>query len=508
MSDEIKDFETWEEVILDFFSRKINSDEEKFLKEVIKRVADEYKKQNYFGDTEIEGFFDTKKNKKDKLQSSLAFQRLKFQQICNFDLKPDGIDQDVLEEAYRKRYDEITRKYEPHMWISKASIDAKSVSFATHVAKLTHSKIDSPSLLDQITAQKPGVLATADLKEKIVDGAVAGNQFAPVFQFLELELNGDKLATVFADEENTVLQVFSQEDDVRMWNEGFKQSLSVSKLSSHSLAKQIYFPVMHDKKVFPLSYHLLCHLKSSSLAHAIFEVLTDSNQKKIKSKKDKCKYTVLTSCSFPQRACVKVTASNHSNASQLNGKRGGRLHLFNSRPPTWQRQLKPPSTQLSLFQTNSIYYQVKETVGFLRDFLLRNQRLDLSIRDPKKKKWIDDWVNQIIDEIMIYAISIQNLPAGWSRTENIKLKPAHQYFLDPYRDDGQFQAARQSVDWQTAICADFANWLNGRLKGKDKKFTPQPEHTKMWKQLMEKELRIHAQAIDWDIKDQTREKQA
>lgn len=109
---------------------------------------------------------------------------------------------------------------------------------------------------------------------------------------------------------------------------------------------------------------------------------------------------------------------------------------------------------------------------------------------------------------MIYAASIQNLPAGWSRAENIRLKREHQYFLDPYRDDEKFQMLREATDWQSVICGDFANWLNGRLKGKDKQFTPQPEHTRMWKELMKKELKVHAQAINWDIKEQNRGKQA
>ena len=96
------------------------------------------------------------------------------------------------------------------------------------------------------------------------------------------------------------------------------------------------------------------------------------------------------------------------------------------------------------------------------------ERIGLSIKDPKKKRKIDGWTNQIIEEVMIYATAIQNLPAGWSKTENIRLKLPHQYFLDPYRDDEPFQKARQNADWQNTICADFAKWLNGRLMGKDK----------------------------------------
>lgn len=509
MSTEMNKFETWEEVIVDFLQRKKDDKEEKYLKDIIKKISEKYKKQNYFDDDEIEAFFDTKKNKKEKLQFSLEFQRLKFKGMFGLAKKPHDFSQVAMRKAYCKRCSELAEEYKPHSWITKASTNAASVSFATHVIKLTHSKIDSASIYDQISVQKSGVLATTDLKEKIVDGAVSGNQFAPVFQFLELEVKDNKLATIFADENNTVLQEFTKKhEELEVWNKGFQQALVTSKLGSHFLAKQIYFPVEKSTTFYSQSYNLLCPVKSSSLAHAIFTTLNDNNQKKVRSKRNKREFLPVPLVSFPQKASIKATASNHSNASQLNGKRGGRLKLFNSQPPTWQSQLKPPLHLVSMFYVGFSYQRVQENVNYLRDFLLRFQRIDLSIKDPKKKKWIDDWINQIIEEVMIYTVTIQNIPPGWSQTEGIRLKLEHQYFLDPYRDDEVFQKARQASEWQAVICADFANWLNGRLKGKDKQFTPKPDHTRMWKALMEIEIREQSQAIDWDIKHQNREKQA
>ena len=501
MSEEKKNFETWEEIISDFLRKKIEAEEERYLKEVIKKVAKQYSDQNFFNNSEIEKFFDPKKNKKTDSQLSIEFQRLKFENMFDFKENPEELKQFMIEEAYLKRRTELAEKYKPNTWIAKASNDASNVSFATHVSKLTHSKIDSPSFYDQVLLQKEGILATSDLKEKIVDGAVSGNQFAPVFQFLELELKGKKLASVFADESNTVLQSFTEKpEELGLWNTGFKRALAVSKLSSHFLAKQVYFPVKQKDPLSSNSYHLLCCVKSSSLAHSIFRKLRETDQKKIKKSRDKNKYSILPKISFLGRANIRVTASNHGNASQLNGKRGGKLELFSSIPPSWESQLKPPISQTSFFYAGFNFYKVKESIDFMRDFLIRFEKIDLSIKDPKKKKWIDGWVNNILDEVLLYATSIQNLSPSWSNAENIKLKREHQYFLDPYRDDEAFQKARQSNDWQAVICSDFANWLNGRLKGKDKKFTPQREHTRMWKYMMEKEIREHTQMIDADIK--------
>ena len=223
----MKKVEHWElgkKSSLDFLQRKIEAEEEKYLKEVTKMVAKQYSDQKYFKIPEIEQFFDPKKNKKTDSQSSIEFQRLKFKQMFDFEEKPNGLNQSMVERIIANAVRNFLKKYEPHTWIGKAANDASSVSFATHVSKLTHSMIDSPSFYDQVHSQREGILATSDLKEKTVDGAVAGNQFAPVFQFLELELEDKKLASVFNDESNTVLQSFTEKpEELGLWNIGFKR---------------------------------------------------------------------------------------------------------------------------------------------------------------------------------------------------------------------------------------------------------------------------------------------
>jgi CRISPR-associated protein Csy1 len=76
----------------------------------------------------------------------------------------------------------------------------------------------------------------------------------------------------------------------------------------------------------------------------------------------------------------------------------------------------------------------------------------------------------------------------------------HQLFLDPYREDEMFQTERKSNDWQASICADFARWLNKTLAGKEKLFSPQQEHTRMWIELIENPLREYEELIQMEIK--------
>lgn len=508
MSKETRKLETWTDVMSDFFRRKYETEEEKYLKEELKSVGGLYKKANYFDDEDIEFLFDTKRNKKAKEQSALTFQRKRAIQVLRLSNHPEGFDIERKKEDYRKKVDDLQAKFTPRIWLSENASNAGSVSFATHVIKLTHSKIDTPSLFDCISEQDSAYLTTSSLTEKIIDGAVAGNQFAPIFQFLELELEGVKLAEQLSWDDCIFKEFLSPEEEgetaesiLKTWTQGFRRALDSGLLATHSLAKQVYFPIndTQDRS----NYHLLCNVVSSSLAHTIHEKVFDDTQKLLKNAKEKGRFSAEELQRIVGRATLSVTASNHSNASQLNAKRGGKLHLFSTQPPTWQTQLNPPIYRKSLFDYFS-NTTINTELDYLRDFLLRFKQLDLSIKDPKRMRHLERWMNTIIDEFLFYVGTIQNLPPGWSDREEIRLKKEHQYLLDPYRMDESFQSARQSGDWQGVIRADFAMWLNRRLRGKDKQFTPQKEHSRLWKKLLEAPLREFMEPIEIVLNQQAR----
>lgn len=510
MSEDVKQSNSWEAVINNFFEQKKTKDETTYLKEEIKKIKAHYEKVSYLHDQELEIFFDAKKNKKSKGQEDIIFQRIKALKIVRFPtkLKLESYNHQELISNYRLKLKQLNNKYSPQTWLDENSTNALNVSFATHVIKLTHSKIDSPSLYDQIDHQKPTSLTTSSLNEKTIDGAVSGNQFAPIFQFLELEVDGQKLATNFNDTNNVILECFSKNNkQLSTWNEGFNKALSTKEKSSHFLAKQIYFPINYTSILKASSYHLLCNVKSSSLAHAIFENVFNDKQKEPRDLKEKNMFSKVATVSFVSKAKLSVTASNHSNASQLNGKRGGKIFLFSTQPPTWKSQLKPPLYKNSLFDNISNSH-ITEDIDYLREFLLRFDRIELSIKDPKRLKWIHQWANSIVDEVLFYTASIQNLPSGWSATENIKLKAEHQYFLDPYRDEKSFQDRSESTDWQKIVCSDFARWLNRRLVGREKQFTPQAEHSRIWQQLFGQPLRENSETIKAELKQHKQEAKA
>ena len=493
---EIENLKHWERCIKDFFSSKKDAEIEKYLKDIIKEIGSLYKKEKYFGDEEKKSFFDPKRNKKEKEQTTLDFLYSQLEQINDWIEKPESLDMSNVRQSTVTKKAEISSKFDANSWLTWAAENARSVSFSTHVSKLTHSAIYSPSFYDSVNVISNYQVSTSSLQNPDVDGAVRGNQYSPIFQFLELTVSDEKLVNRLANTDCMVLRSFSKsEEENEKWNAGFRNSLSELDLSAHTLLKQIYFPLGKNKP----AYHLLCNLVSSSIAHRIF-MRTRKEEVDVSKKTKKQKYTEKTLISYPNMASLSVTASNHGNASQLNGKRGGKLKLFSSQPPIWQSQLKPPVYKKSLFFEPTIYWQAKEDIDYLRDFLMRFDRFELSIKDPKRMKWIEQWVGNIIDEILFYIGSIQNLPAGWSAASEVRLKPEHQYLLDPDRDDDNYQSARANTDWSTVVCKDFSDWLNNKLAGIDKRFTPQAQHSRLWYQLFEPELRDFIQTMEFDCK--------
>ncbi len=495
---------TWAEVIASFFSKKMHAEEEKYIKDRIKEVEEDCKKKDYFNSDLIKNYFNDGKLKKQKQEESISFQRRRIQALLSIkdvlaDLDLSGAIAELGRDSYEIKIKEIAEKYEPAQWIAKASKAAESVSFATHVSKLTHSKIDSPSIYDQVSATKAEYVTTSALTVKAIDGAVAGNQFAPIFQLLELECNGVKLAAELSDPNSEALKLFSKTDKYLEWNKGFGKALVAGSPASHLLAKQVYFPIKQLDS-YETQYHLLCNVTSSSMAQAIFEALFSDEAKKTQKTLQERKFIEAENRYFPKKGKLSVTASNHSNASQLNGSRGGKLYLFSSSPPTWQSQAKPPIYQSSFFNSQLRHFVSKSDIDYLRDFLIRFDKIDLSIKHPERKKWVDAWVSRIVDDVLAYASIIQNMESGWSATEAIRLKHEHQLFLDPYREDEAFLAMRKANTWQATVCADFALWLNKTLTGKEKLFSPQQEHTRMWVALIEEPLREYDELIRMEMK--------
>lgn len=478
ISDQINN---WEGVITNFLADKYEADFAKYVKEVFKNLGSAYEKGGFLKNDELAFIFDSRKTKKVVGQKDSEFILGQINLVEATNEKPDSINFESLITDIQSKQQELVRKYEPETWISWAAENAKNVTFATHVAKLTHSSIDSPSFFNEITATRNSYLSTSSLIDVAIDGAVKGNQYSPIYQFLELELNHKKLAGEFVNLDSNLLKNFANnQEQMLLWNRGFSSATSHGKPKAHFLLKQTYFPVNKDYQ--NKYYHLLCNVVSSSKAQSLFEFSRRNSKNTLKLRNSK-KYSKEHFFNFPNKASISITASNPGNASQLNGKRGGRLILYSSQPPVWHSQLKPPIYKTNFFYELSKNYEVKENIQYLSDFLSRFESLQLSIKDPKRMRWLEQWVENLVDEVLVYVKTIQDLPAGWSDIEEVKLKSEHQVLLDCHRQDEEFSELKNSGDWQAVVIQDFANWLNNRITMVNEQFTPQDSHTELWKKI-------------------------
>jgi len=488
MSEETRKLETWKDVIVDFFENRVAASKLYKAREYVEKK-----------EIEIESEKDPKKlekQKKAKEKKQLELEKLR---------------RDAPSTEIRK-------------WIEKIAdtniANGKRIIKASHVLKFSHGSSASDGFLVSEKSNDTLLTTSSFKKDLTYDLAHNNGALITISRFLALKLLDKMIIDLILEGDfNFLAPFYKDEKQLNHWKDRFKNLVEQREIKTAEKAKQIYFPLIQSDSQIALkglNYHLVVPLFSSSLAEDVYTTLTDlkygKDQKEVRAcKKEKGNgeskrptFHRSPYIDFPNMGMHTFGGAQPQNISMLNKNRGGKCFLFSAQPPTWQSQLDPPIYRKSLFDyfSNST---INTELDYLRDFLLRFKQLDLSIKDPKRMRHLERWMNTIIDEFLFYAGTIQNLPPGWSDREDIRLKKEHQYLLDPYHKDEAFQSARHGSDWQAVIRADFAMWLNRRLRGKDKQFTPLKEHTHLWKKLLEIPLREFMESIEIELKQQARE---
>jgi len=476
--------DSWEKVIINFFEQKIAQ-------------SKLYKARDYIDKKDRE--ISSEKNKK-KLQKLIKAREEKQNELNKLRVESPSTE-------IRQWIEKTSEKH------TKQPIGVgKRIIKATHVLRFSHSSSLSDGLL---LAEKSNdtILTTASLKKEFTyDLAHNNGALITISRFLALQLSGKLIIDLILEGNYSFFKPFSEnQEQFEKWSTGFHNLVEERAIKTTDAAKQIYFPLINsDQKVSidDVKYQLMTPLFSSSLAQEVSTIIRNvkfsEEQESVRKQigganRNPPKYHAELHIDIPNLAIQKFGGAQPQNVSMLNKNRGGKCYLFPTQPPTWQSQLKAPVYKKSLFDYfgNS---HITEEVNYLREFLLRFENIGLSIKDPKRYKHLERWVNSIIDEVLFYTSSIQAMPSDWSASKDVKLKIEHQYFLDPCRNDDDFQNKRESTDWQSVVCNDFARWLNQKLTGKDKKFTPQAEHTRLWRQLLETPLREDSEAIKAEAK--------
>lgn len=478
-------FSSWKDVILNFFENKIST-------------SILYKTRKYIEENQQKISSEKDNEKQKKLLKRIDEKKE--------ELKNARVDAPSTE--IRSWLDDI---------IKKSILPGERIIKATHLLKFGHSSALSEGIfLTEKSTDK--LLTTSSIKkDKSCDMAHNNGNLITISRFFALNFSGEMIIDLVLDDKPDFLRAFASNDgQLNAWMIGLKQLVERREIKTADKAKQVYFPVT---KNMPFQYHLLTPLLSSSIAEAIYKSQAELKfgqdavniRKAMYEDGDEAKFYDGTFVNFPKIAVQKFGGAQPQNVSMLNKSRTwksdpkdkvtyGVAYMLNCQPPIWRTQEKLPILQTSFFDTKLRHKVSKDEVDYLRDFLIRFEKIDISIKHPDKKKWIDAWVGNIIDDVLAYVSIIQNIEAGWSASENIKLKREHQLFLDPYREDDEFQIERKSSNWQMVVCEDFARWLNKILAGKDRQFTGQSEHTRMWVKLIEEPLREHDELISLEIK--------
>jgi CRISPR-associated protein Csy1 len=491
------------EVIGAFFQRKKEPGIEKTVKEAVKICGEKIAKSSESQELkdQAKALLDSKKPKE---QSALNNIQEKYTQLLNLNYQ-NPIFLSGIKSGTAKSILALDEKFTPNQWLADAANKASGVVLdVTHIAKLTHSSARASNFnaLAFGMQQPKTLLVSANAVEKLpMDFAYSTAEYAPIAEFLQLDCAGEMLGKIIRDNP-TALKPFAEDDaQLQLWQEQFGLAFNEKIKSSHILTKQIYFPLL------PASdYHLLTPLASSSFAQVIYDRIWATRQKDMPVREARAKktYNPETDALFHRTAVLKATQTNHQNVSNLNGKRSGQLILLPAIPPQWQTQIKPPIHLKTIFN-KQLAAQAKEPLTELKNLLLAIKANKLSV-NLQRKQLIRSHITEIADTVFDYAAQIQGLKqhTGWSQESQL---PAHQqYWLDPLRQDEEYQTAKATLNWSSDVVVDFSKWMNRHIK--HKQLTLGAAHEKQWQKLFTPLLREFNALAEADLEISTMEVKA
>lgn len=380
-------------------------------------------------------------------------------------VKEDANDPD----AANLQREKLRQQFIPATWLEDAARRAGQIQAVTHSLKPVHPDAKgtnlfvSPTQLEQLR-----VVGSHCLTNDFAVDFVCDAKLLPIVDFLKREHEGDSLLSLaVAGDIDLALALSDDAEQAKTWLDAFASlAKSRGRLSSHTLAKQLYWQIGDDVHADD-SYHLLTPLYASSLAHRVFEAIKedDNFNDAVKAARKAMKentYSERPVRVYPQLAIQKLGGSNTQNVSHLNSKRRGENRLLASLPPVWRSMdLKPLHNTDSMFHRYSRRPEVRQSVKALLAFLKTDPTPNGSTRSKRAA-----WVNLLIDEFLQFTAELRSLEPGWSQTPQCKLSESECRWLDAEGvkvTDAELDRA-PPTDIPERISAAFANWLNAQLR--------------------------------------------
>ncbi|GHV57052.1 type I-F CRISPR-associated protein Csy1 [Deltaproteobacteria bacterium] len=370
--------------------------------------------------------------------------------------------EEKLAKAEAGKKEEIRAKFQVDVWLADAARRAGQLSVVTHTLKATHPDAKGTSLYWP-PKDRPGgedLIGTHTLAGDFAADVVGNAAALDVYRFLRLEYEGRTLLDwLEAGDPDALAALSPDQAQSEAWARVFGglKKPDPARLSSHTLAKQVYWLTGED----PLEdahFHLLAPLYASSLAQDVYlriqeDRFGEAAKNARQARKDHAWHEG-EARDYPDLALRKLGGTKPQNISQLNAERHGVNYLLPSLPPIWQSRSVRPPRGASLFKD---FERRRETARLLRDF---KKFLD---SDPPSNRATRDTRNEfltwIIDEFKAYAEELRTLPPGWTRESACRLPQEEKDWLEP-----EHASPEERDDEPTeGLVKRFGNWLNSHL---------------------------------------------
>ena len=376
--------------------------------------------------------------------------------------KLDGIKGDNPEDEPQRqqRRTELHQQFQPATWLEDAARRASQIQAVTHSLKPVHPDAKGTSLYcpPAELASLP-VVGSHCLGAEFADDFVCDAKLLPIVAFLKLEHGSQTmLALCIQKDVDLSVALSSDPNQASTWMDSFAAVASArGNPSSHTLAKQIYWPVT-DNPHSDEGFHVLSPLYASSLAHKVYGQLQEdrfSDEAKAAREARRAEtFSERPVREYRHMAVQQMGGSNTQNISQLNSKRRGNNHLLASLPPVWQSvAVKPVLNTASLFHRYSRRPLVRQHVKALLDFLKTDPHPNQATRNQRA-----GYVDSLLDEFIQFTAELRELEPGWSQHADCDLSTAQAHWLDPVG-----AAPHAPLDLVETISRDFAGWLNAQL---------------------------------------------
>lgn len=366
--------------------------------------------------------------------------------------------------------EELIASHAPIAWIDDAARRVKWIQLVTHAAKFHHPDTKSSSIYapntEKSNSQRLDPFVSSNTPHYLKPDVVGNAAALDVFKFLQLEHEGESILSRACRNCPELLAALPGITEQKQeWLAAFASIKNTDdKISSHTFAKQVYFPINDQSN----EYRLLSPMFPTALVQYFYETIQEkkfgdqTNEAKVAKGKEQFHELGYSECW--NMAIQKFGGSKPQNISQHNSKRAGKAYLLASCPPMWQSQdLKPPLTVAQL--EKKLTYLTREPCLKLKAWYQKYKKSNnIAIREDRA-----EYISEILDQILDYGFKLQELESGWTAQSTCELSEAEQFWLDPHRirptsEGKDWQEARERSNWRSDIAEEIARWLSGTLR--------------------------------------------